>query len=596
MAVKERSEQDPRYLWKPEHIYPTDEAWQEALERLRAYPPLVRCFEGKLGESGETLLAYLRLDDEISAQVTDVMEYAMLRGDSDTRVAKYQAMNAQARNVLLELSTAGAFETGELLAIPEETLAGWYETVEGLALYRRHLEVIRSRREHTLSPAEEKLLAAAGDLSGGPDNIFSMFNDADLTFPDVEDGVGNRLPLSLGTYGKYIESKDRTLRKNTYDALYTTYSRFRNTLAAVMAAQTKQLWFFAKARKYPSSLAAAVAGTEVPEDIYHNLLSTVEEHLPSLHRYVALRKKLLGVETLHPYDMYAPIVGDVTMEVPFEEAKELVLEALKPLGEEYLSVVRQGLEGGWIDVYENAGKRSGGYCAGPNVHPYILLNYQDKLADVFTLIHEMGHAMHTWLSNQNQPQTYKRYQIFVAEVASTCNECLLMQYLLGRTTDRRERAYLINYYLEQFRSTFFRQTQLAAFELEVNELAQSGQGVTAEACCKIYRDLQDKYFGPALESDDNIALEWSRIPHFYYNFYLYQYATGFAAAVALSQKILHGGKEAVEAYLGFLKGGCSKSPIELLKGAGVDMSTPEPLESAIAVFDGLPDEMEALCQ
>ncbi|MCD8161007.1 MAG: oligoendopeptidase F [Clostridiales bacterium] len=594
MAVKERSEQDARYLWKLEHIYPTDEAWQEALEQLKSCIPQVRSYEGRLGESGETLLAYLQLDDAISAQVTDVLEYAMLRGDSDTRVAKYQAMNAQARSVLLELSTAGAFETGELLAIPEETLADWYETVEGLALYRRHLEVIRSRREHTLSPAEEKLLAAAGDLSGGPDDIFSMFNDADLTFPDVEDGEENLRPLSQGTYGKYIESKDRTLRKNTYETLYASYGQFRNTLAATLGAQTKQLWFFAKARRYPSSLAAAVAETEVPEEIYHNLLSTVEQHLPSLHRYVALRKKLLGVETLHPYDMYTPIVGDVTMDTPFEDAKALVLEALKPLGEDYLSVVRQGLEGGWIDVYENAGKRSGGYCAGPNVHPYILLNYQDKLMDVFTLIHEMGHAMHTWLSNENQPQVYKHYKIFVAEVASTCNECLLMQYLLGKTTDRRERAYLINYYLEQFRTTFFRQTQLAEFELRVNELTWSGQGVTAEACCAIYRGLQDKYFGPALESDDNIALEWSRIPHFYYNFYLYQYATGFAAAVALSQKILHGGEEAVEAYLGFLKGGCSRTPIELLKGAGVDMSTPEPLESAIAVFDGLLDELEGL--
>lgn len=593
MAV-ERKELDPRYMWHLEDIYPTNQAWEADLERLKGYFPQVQAYEGRLGESGEALLAYLRLNDEVSVLADDLVEYIMCRCDEDTRVAKYQDMDARLMSVLNELSTVGSFASNELLAIPEEALEHWYKTVEGLELYRRCLTVIRRKKEHILSPAEERLLAAAGELQDGPNKVYSMLNDADLTFPDVQDGQGNTLPLTKGTYSKYIESSDRTLRKNAFFAEYGAYSQLQNTFAAALGAQMKQLWFFAKARNYPSALNAAVESSDVPETVYRNLVKTVHENLPKLHRFVELRKKVLGVDELHYYDMAVPLTKDVKMEVPYEQAKELTVRAVAPMGEDYVAVTREGLENGWVDVYENAGKRSGAYSACVNVHPFVLLNYQDKLDDAFTLVHEMGHSLHTWLSKHNQPIVYQNYEMFVAEVASTCNEALLMHYLLERTTDRTQRAYLINYYLEQFRGTFFRQCQLAEFEVQVSELAQSGQGVTAEACRGIYRRLMEDYFGPALTIDKEAEMDWARIPHFYMNFYVYQYATGFAAAVALSQRILTGGQQAVEDYLGFLKGGCSKDPLSLLKGAGVDLSTPEPLEAALAVFDGLIDELEGL--
>lgn len=594
--IPERKDLKPEETWALEDLFPSDEAWSAELERARGYPEQVSAYAGRLGESAQTLLAYLELDDEMSLCFDKLINYVMRRGDEDTRVSKYQNMTAQLMHLLTTLSAAASFETNELLAIPEETLNGYYEQCPALKLYRRRLELVRRKREHILSPAEELLLAQAGQLGDVSENVFSMLNDADLTFPDAVDADGQKLPLTHGTYIPMMQGQDRALRKSAFESLYGVYRQFRNVSAAALSGQFKTLWFFANARRYPSALSAALDSTEVPESVYHQLIAAVRENLPALHRYVRLRKKLLGVEELHFYDLYAPMVRDVDFSVDFEAAKELTRQALSPLGEDYLSVLEQGYQNRWIDVRENVGKRSGAYSAGPKVHPYVLLNYHDTLNDAFTLIHEMGHSLHSWYSNTCQPTVYSDYVIFVAEVASTCNEALLMEHLLKVTQDKARRAYLLNYFLEQFRTTLFRQTMFAEFELKLSELAQRGEGITADACCDIYRRLNEEYFGPDIVLDEEIALEWARIPHFYYNFYVYQYATGYAAAIALSRRILSGEPGAVEDYLGFLKGGCSKAPIELLKGAGVDMSTAAPIRDALNVFDQLIGELEKLCQ
>ncbi len=594
--IPERKDLKPEETWALEDLFPSDEAWSAELERARGYPEQVSAYAGRLGESAQTLLAYLELDDEMSLCFDKLINYVMRRGDEDTRVSKYQNMTAQLMHLLTTLSAAASFETNELLAIPEETLNGYYEQCPALKLYRRRLELVRRKREHILSPAEELLLAQAGQLGDVSENVFSILNDADLTFPDAVDADGQKLPLTHGTYIPMMQGQDRALRKSAFESLYGVYRQFRNVSAAALSGQFKTLWFFANARRYPSALSAALDSTEVPESVYHQLIAAVRENLPALHRYVRLRKKLLGVEELHFYDLYAPMVRDVDFSVDFEAAKELTRQALSPLGEDYLSVLEQGYQNRWIDVRENVGKRSGAYSAGPKVHPYVLLNYHDTLNDAFTLIHEMGHSLHSWYSNTCQPTVYSDYVIFVAEVASTCNEALLMEHLLKVTQDKARRAYLLNYFLEQFRTTLFRQTMFAEFELKLSELAQRGEGITADACCDIYRRLNEEYFGPDIVLDEEIALEWARIPHFYYNFYVYQYATGYAAAIALSRRILSGEPGAMEDYLGFLKGGCSKAPIELLKGAGVDMSTAAPIRDALNVFDQLIGELEKLCQ
>lgn len=592
MMIPERKDLPTSETWALEDLFPSDEAYTAAFEAAKGYPAKVAAYEGRLCSSADTLLEYLRLDDEMSLAFDSLIHYVYRKGDEDTRVAKYQNMTAQLMNLLTELGTAAAFEVNELLAVSDEQMEQFYRDQPALELYRRHLDTIRRKKEHVLSPAEERLLAQASQLSDIPENVFGMLNDADLVFPDAVDKDGEKHPLTHGTYIPMMQSEDRVLRKSAFEQLYGVYRQFRNVSAAALAGQSKTLWFFANARKYPTTLAAALDGTEVPESVYHNLIQAVRQNFPAMHRYVSLRKKLMGVEELHFYDLYAPMVQDVDFTVEFEEAKELALKALAPLGEEYLSMLREGFDNRWIDVRENVGKRSGAYSAGPKVHPYVLLNYHDTLNDVFTLVHEMGHSLHSYLSNKHQPTVYSDYVIFVAEVASTCNEALLMEYLLKVTTDKAKRAYLINYFLEQFRTTLYRQTMFAEFELKINEITQRGEGITADACCDIYRQLNVDYFGPDIVVDDEIALEWARIPHFYYNYYVYQYATGYAAAIALSRRILNEGESAVKDYLGFLSGGCSKTPIDLLKGAGVDMSSPAPVNEALRLFDQLITEME----
>ncbi len=594
MQIPARAEVAAQDKWAIHDLFATDDDWRAALAAAKDYVPRVQAFRGRLGESAQTLLDYLRLDDEISLAFDALVHYAQRKSDEDTRVAAYQEMVSQVTRLAVELQSAAAFQTPELLAIPEDTLEGFYQTAPDLELYRRNIDRVRRRKEHVLSDKEEALLAAAGEMVAAPDDVFSMLNDADLQFPDAVDQDGNKHPVTHGTYIPLMQSYDRTLRKSAFDSLYSVYGQFRNTAAAILSAQMKQLLFFSNARKYPSTLAAALDGTEVDPAIYHNLIDAVHRSFAPMHRYVSLRRRALGVDELHMYDLYVPVVEGVEMKFTFDEAKEIALKALAPLGEDYLNLLREGFNNGWIDVYENQGKRSGAYSAGARVHPFVLLNFKGTLDDVFTLVHEMGHAIHSYLSNKHQPTAYQDYVIFVAEVASTCNEALLMEYLLSVTEDKKQRAYLINHFLEQFRGTLYRQTMFAEFELRVNEMTQRGEGTTAEALCALYKELNVQYFGSDMIVDDEIALEWARIPHFYYDYYVYQYATGYAAAIALSRRILREGESAVRDYIGFLSGGCSADPVTLLRGAGVDMASPTPVEDATKLFDELIGEMEAL--
>ena len=594
MQIPARAEVAAQDKWAIHDLFATDDDWRAALAAAKEYVPQVQAFRGRLGESAQMLLDYLRLDDEISLAFDALVHYAQRKSDEDTRVAAYQEMVSQVTRLAVELQSAAAFQTPELLAIPEDTLEGFYQTAPDLELYRRNIDRVRRRKEHVLSDKEEALLAAAGEMAAAPDDVFSMLNDADLKFPDAVDKDGKKHPVTHGTYIPLMQSYDRTLRKSAFDSLYSVYGQFRNTAASILSAQMKQLLFFSNARKYPSTLAAALDGTEVDPAIYHNLIDAVHRSFAPMHRYVSLRRRALSVDELHMYDLYVPVVEGVEMKFTFDEAKEIALKALAPLGEDYLNLLREGFNNGWIDVYENQGKRSGAYSAGARVHPFVLLNFKGTLDDVFTLVHEMGHAIHSYLSNKTQPTAYQDYVIFVAEVASTCNEALLMEYLLSVTEDKKQRAYLINHFLEQFRGTLYRQTMFAEFELRVNEMTQRGEGTTAEALCALYKELNVQYFGPDMIVDDEIALEWARIPHFYYDYYVYQYATGYAAAIALSRCILREGEPAVRDYIGFLSGGCSADPVTLLRGAGVDMASPAPVEDATKLFDELIGEMEAL--
>ncbi len=592
--IPARSEIAEADTWAIHDLYPTDEAWEQDFQALKQLGAKAPGYAGRLRHSAGELLEYLNLTETVIGLFSDLMNYAERNADVDTRVPKYQDMVGRMTACYVEYAAATAFETPEILSIDDATLEAFYRTEPGLEKYRRYLNDILRRKAHVLTPAEEKILAAAGDMAQAPDNIYSMFNNADLTFPDAVDSEGNAHPLSHGTYITLMESEDRALRKSAFENLYHTYGHYQNTLAATMSAEVKQRQFVAQARRYASAQACALDGNNVPVSVYDNLIETVHQNFDKMYRYVALRKKLLGVDELHMYDLYTPLVSGVNKKIPFAQAKQTVYDALAPMGEEYRAILKEGFDNRWIDVYENEGKRSGAYSAGSRKHPYVLLNYSGTLDSQFTLAHEMGHAIHSYLSNKHQPLIDSNYVIFVAEVASTCNEALLMEYLLNKTTDKTERAYLINHFLEQFRSTLYRQTMFAEFELRIGQLSQDGQTLTAELLNREYRELNRQYFGDGIVLDHEIDMEWMRIPHFYYNYYVFQYATGYSAAISLSRRILKKGKPAVDDYLKFLSGGCSKSPIELLKIAGVDMSTPEPVNAALALFGELLDEMEAL--
>ena len=489
--IPARADVPEKDKWAIQDLFATDDDWRAALAKAKEFIPRITAFRGRLAESGAALLSFFRLDDEISLAFDALVHYAQRRSDEDTRVAAYQEMVSQVTRFAVEIQSAAAFETPELLAISDEDMNRLYAEAPELELYRLNIDRIRRRREHVLSDKEEAILAAAGEMAASPDDIYSMLNDADLKFPDAVDKDGNKHPVTHGTFIPLMQSYDRVLRKSAFDSLYSVYGQFRNTSAATLSAQLKQLLFFANVRKYPSTLDAALDGNEVPTESYRNLIDAVHRAFAPMYRYVALRKKLLGVDELHMYDLYVPVVDGVEMKFTFEEAKEIALKALAPLGEDYLNLLREGFANGWVDVYENEGKRSGAYSAGARVHPYVLLNFKGTLDDVFTLVHEMGHSIHSYLSNKTQPTAYQDYVIFVAEVASTCNEALLMEYLLSVTTDKKERAYLINHFLEQFRGTLYRQTMFAEFELAANEMTQRGEGTTAEALCAMYKKLNE---------------------------------------------------------------------------------------------------------
>lgn len=592
--IPQRSDIPEKDKWAIEDMYPTDEAWEQDLVKAKEMPAKIASYKGLLCKDSAKLLEYLKADDDMTVLLENLINYAQRRNDEDTRDAKYQDMVSRLEMLFVDISGAAAFVTPELLSIDDETMERFFKEQPEMELYRLCIDRVRRRRAHVLSEAEERIMALTGEMTGSPDNIFSMFNDADLKFPDATDKDGNKHQVTHGSYIPLMHSNDRGLRKSAFESLYGVYENFRNTSAAVLASQVKCLTFRARARKYDSTLQAALDGNEVPVEVYKQLIEAVHENMHYMYKYVKLRKKLLGVDELHAYDLYAPIVSDIEVKIPFDQAKQEVFDSLAPMGEDYRAIFSQGIKDRWIDVYENEGKRSGAYSAGARVHPYVLLNHKDTLDSEFTLAHEMGHAIHSYLSNKNQPVVYADYVIFVAEVASTCNESLLMQHLLKITTDKKRRAYLINYFLEQFRTTLYRQTMFAEFELMINEKAENGESLTADVLCDIYRKLNILYYGEDIIIDHELDMEWARIPHFYYNYYVYQYATGFSAAIALSQRILKEGAPAVKDYIGFLSGGCSKDPISLLRGAGVDMTSTKPVTDALKLFGELIEEMEEL--
>lgn len=592
--IPQRSDIPEKDKWAIEDMYATDEAWEQDLARAKEMPEKIASYKGLLSTDSAKLLEYLRADDDMTVLLESLINYAQRRNDEDTRDAKYQDMVSRLEMLFVDISGAAAFVTPEILSIDDDTMERFFREQPEMELYRLCIDRVRRKRSHILSEAEERIMALTGEMTGSPDNIFSMFNDADLKFPDATDKDGNKHQVTHGSYIPLMHSNDRELRKSAFESLYGVYENFRNTSAAVLASQVKCLTFRARARKYDSTLQAALDGNEVPVEVYKQLIEAVHENMHYMYKYVKLRKKLLGVDELHAYDLYAPIVSDIEVKIPFDQAKQEVYDSLAPMGEDYRAIFSQGITDRWIDVYENEGKRSGAYSAGARVHPYVLLNHKDTLDSEFTLAHEMGHAIHSYLSNKNQPVVYADYVIFVAEVASTCNESLLMQHLLRITTDKKRRAYLINYFLEQFRTTLYRQTMFAEFELMINEKAENGESLTADVLCELYRQLNILYYGEDIVIDHELDMEWARIPHFYYNYYVYQYATGFSAAIALSQRILKEGAPAVKGYIGFLSGGCSKDPISLLKGAGVDMTSTKPVTDALKLFGELIDEMEEL--
>lgn len=591
-----RSEADPKYTWALEDVYANNDLWKADLEKARALPAQLAAYKGHLGDSAQKLLEFLQLGDGISVLFDSLYGYAQRRSDEDTANSLYQGMTSQAMSAMVAVDAASSFETPELLAIPDDKLEQFYKDEPALETYRLALTRIRNKRAHILSDAEEKLLAAAGEMSQAPDSVYSVFADADLKFPAATDKDGNSHPITHGTYIPLMHSADRVLRKSAFESLYSVYGQFRNTAAALLSAQVKQLKFYADARKYDSTLQASLDGNYVPTEVYTNLISAVHENMAPMYRYVDLRRKLLGVDELHMYDLYTPIVSDVDVDIPYEEAKQTVYDALACMGDDYRAILKEGFDNRWIDVYENVGKCSGAYSAGLRKHPYVLLNYSGTLDSMFTLAHEMGHAIHSYLSNKHQPVAYSNYSIFVAEVASTCNEALLMQHLLKTTKDKKRRAYLINYFLEQFRTTLYRQTMFAEFELEINRRNERGESLTAESLNALYHELNHQYFGDDIVIDKEIDLEWARIPHFYYDYYVYQYATGYSAAIALSRRILKEGAPAVKDYIHFLSGGCSTDPISLLRGAGVDMASTTPIHEALQLFDELITEIEQLME
>lgn len=591
--LPKRSEVKVEDTWNLKDMYESDAAWEAELLEIKKLAEEAVKMEGHVAESAQNLLKTLELDATIDEKLSLAYNYAERQYDEDTSNTAHQAMAAKIMSMAADISSQLAFIVPEILAVDEAVLEGFYKEQPKLELYRKEVAEIQRVKEHKLSTEMEKLVAMTAEMSRVSYDTFNIMDNADMLFPEVENEDGETVRITHGRFIALLESANREVRENTFKKYYSTYKQFLNTYASLYNGQVKQQIFYAKARKYESTLVASVDANNVSPVVYHNLVDTVNKNLDKLHRYVGLRKKCLGVDELHMYDIYTPMVSGVAKKIPFEEAKETVLKALAPLGEDYVAKVKEGFESRWIDVYENQGKVSGAYSAGAyGTHPYVLLNYNESLDNMFTLIHEMGHAMHSYYSNSTQPYIYSQYKIFVAEVASTCNEILLLEYLLKNTTDKKERAYLLNHYLDMFKGTLFRQTQFAEYEMRSNEMVEKGESLNADNLCELYLDINKKYYGEEMISDEEISYEWARIPHFYYDFYVYQYATSFSAAVAIAHDILREGGSVVEKYKEFLSGGCSEAPVELLKKVGVDMESPAPIQAALDVMGEVIDELE----
>lgn len=598
-AVKKlpaRSEVPVEDTWRLEDIFATDDDWEKEFQEVKELIPGIGNHRGKLGESAASLYSCLQEQDRLLERIGKLYTYSHMKYDQDTGNSFYQGLDGRMKALYSQAASQLAYIVPEILSIDEKKIQGFMEEKPELKLYEHALDEINLQRPHVLSAEQEALLAEAGEVMAASSTTFGMLNNADIEFPTIKDENGEEVEVTHGRYSRFLESSDARVRHDAFKAVYDTYGKFKNTFASTLGGQVKKDNFNARVRNYSSARAAALAANNIPESVYDNLVNTIDNNLNLLHRYVKLRKKVLGVNELHMYDLYAPLIKDVKMEVTYDEAREHVLKGLAPLGEEYQSILKEGFENRWVDVHENKGKRSGAYSSGAyGTNPYILMNWQDNVNNLFTLAHEFGHSVHSYYTRKTQPYPYGSYSIFVAEVASTCNEALLNDYLLKTINDEQKRLYLLNHFLEGFRATVFRQTMFAEFEHQIHVKGQNNEPLTAESLTKDYYELNKKYFGGKdITINEEIGLEWSRIPHFYYNYYVYQYATGYSAATALSRQILEEGQPAVSRYLDFLKAGSSDYPIEVLKKAGVDMTSPEPVENACKAFEQALNEMEQI--
>ena len=590
-----RIEQKVEDTWCLEDMFESDDFWEEEFGRLQRMIFQYEDFEGTLGESADSLLEYLKFNDETNLLMERLYVYANMRYHQDMANSMYQEFAARAQKLMVEISGASAFAEPEILEITTEKINIFFNENPELETYKRYISEILRGKNHTLDKKTETILAKSRQMANAAENIFSMYNGADIKFPSITTEEGEEIEITHGNFVPLLESVDREVRKAAFEGVYETYGKMRNTLAATFAANLDQANFYAQVRNFSSAREMYLYGSNIPESVYDNLIETVHKNMDKMHKYGSLRKKILDVSELHMYDLYTPIAKAPDTKYSFEAAKDIVLEGLAPMGEEYIKVLEEGFDNRWIDVYENEGKRSGAYSWGAyGTHPYVLMNYHGTLDHVFTLAHEMGHAIHSYYSDANQPYVNAGYKIFVAEVASTCNESLLIQHLLKITEDEEEKTYLINHFLEQFKGTLYRQTMFAEFEKIAHSMVQNGEGVTADRLCGIYYNLNKEYFGDDIVIDKEIELEWARIPHFYNPFYVYQYATGLSAAIALSKRILEEANPAVEDYMKFLTGGSSQDPIELLKIAGVDMTSSEPIETALELFGNLLEELQKI--
>lgn len=588
----DRSTIEEKYKWKIDKMYSSKEEIEKDISKVKNLIQEVKEYKGKLSESKENLYKVLNISENASRIVQNLYVYTHMKQHEDTRINDNQGRATKTEMLSTDLGVATSYIVPEILAIEENKLSEYLKD-EKLSFYTKYIKDILRDKPHTLSEREEEILAATSELSTIPENVYDMLAYADMEFPEIEDEEGNKVKLSHSNYSLFIKSKNSRVRKDAFEGEFSTYEKYKNTFASTLYGGIKSEIFYAKTRKYNSAIEASLFSDDVSLDVYNNLISAIDKSIPNLNKYVELKKKFLGLNEIHMYDLYVPLTDKFDMDIPYDKAQDIILEALKPLGEEYLKVIKSAFDEGWIDVYDNEGKKGGAYSWGSyDSHPYILMSYKNDLNSLFTLIHELGHSVHSHYSRTSQPFLYSDYKIFVAEVAFTLNELLLINYLLENSKSKDETIYLLNYYLEQFRTTVHRQTMFAEFEKIVHQRVESGEPLTADEFTNIYYKLNEKYYGKSAIVDKQIGIEWARIPHFYSNFYVYKYATGFSAASALSQQILSEGSTAVDRYINFLKSGGSEYPLEQLKSAGVDMTKKESIEEALNVFAELVNKLE----